>query len=138
MIPSLEWCATKAKEAPSPHQVRLILLDTNPVFQCLGDFKNTSQWLLQVDVHGNQLSSILSQNSLFHKMLPLRNCWEKKISVNFFFFLFSLFFNSFCLFVSLFVCLFFVLFCFYYLFNATFTEYLSLIWIFIVLFFSCK
>ena len=34
MIPSLEGCATKAKEAP-PHEVRLTLLDTNPVFQCL-------------------------------------------------------------------------------------------------------
>ena len=30
-----EW-PTKAKEAPSPHEVRLALLDTKPVFQCLG------------------------------------------------------------------------------------------------------
>ena len=34
MIPSLERWPTKAKEAPSPHEVRLPLLDTNPVFQC--------------------------------------------------------------------------------------------------------
>ena len=34
MTPSLEGSLTKAKEAPSPHEVRLALLDTNPVFQC--------------------------------------------------------------------------------------------------------
>ena len=37
MIPSLEGFPTKAKEAPSPHEVRLALLDTNPVFHSLGD-----------------------------------------------------------------------------------------------------
>ena len=37
MIPSLEGWSTKAKEAPSPHEVRLSPLDTNPVFQCLGE-----------------------------------------------------------------------------------------------------
>ena len=36
MTPSLEGWPTTAKEAPSPHEVRLALLDTNPVFQCLG------------------------------------------------------------------------------------------------------
>ena len=35
MTPSLEGWPTKAKEAPSPHEVRLAPLDTNPVFQCL-------------------------------------------------------------------------------------------------------
>ena len=35
MIPSLEGWPTKAKEAPSPHEVKLTLLDTNPVFLCL-------------------------------------------------------------------------------------------------------
>ena len=35
MIPSLEGSPTKAKEAPSPHEVRLAPLDTNPVFQCV-------------------------------------------------------------------------------------------------------
>ena len=35
MIPSLEGWPTKAKEAPSPHEVRLALLDTNPIFQSL-------------------------------------------------------------------------------------------------------
>ena len=36
MIPSLEGWQTKAKEAPSPHEVRLAPLDTNTVFQNLG------------------------------------------------------------------------------------------------------
>ena len=33
---TLEGCSTKAKEVTSPHEVRLTLLNTNPVFQCLG------------------------------------------------------------------------------------------------------
>ena len=33
VTPSLEEWSTKAKEAPSPHKVRLVRLDTNPVFQ---------------------------------------------------------------------------------------------------------
>ena len=36
MIPSLEGWPTNAKETPSPHEVRLAPLDTNPVFQSLG------------------------------------------------------------------------------------------------------
>ena len=36
MTPSLEGSPTKAKEAP-PREVRLAPLDTNRVFQCLGD-----------------------------------------------------------------------------------------------------
>ena len=41
MTPSLEGLPTKAKEAPSPHEVRLALPDTNPVFQSLWEIKNT-------------------------------------------------------------------------------------------------
>ena len=37
MITSLEGWLTKAEEAPCPHEVRLAPLDTNPVFQNLGD-----------------------------------------------------------------------------------------------------
>ena len=37
MTPSLEGWPTKAKEAPSPHEIRLALLDTNPVFQSIGE-----------------------------------------------------------------------------------------------------
>ena len=36
VIPSLEGWPTKAKETPSPHDIRLTPMDTNPVFQCLG------------------------------------------------------------------------------------------------------
>ena len=39
MSPSREGQPTKAKEAPSPHEVRLTLLDTNLVFQCLVETK---------------------------------------------------------------------------------------------------
>ena len=35
MIPSVEGWPIKAKEAPSPHEVGMSLLDTNPVFQSL-------------------------------------------------------------------------------------------------------
>ena len=35
MIPSLEGLPTMAKEAPSPHEVRLAPLGTNPVFHSL-------------------------------------------------------------------------------------------------------
>ena len=42
MIPSLEGWTTKAKEAPSPHEVRLALLDTNPVFESLRDYELNS------------------------------------------------------------------------------------------------
>ena len=36
MTPSLEGWPTKAKEAPSPHEIRMSPLDTDPVFQSLG------------------------------------------------------------------------------------------------------
>ena len=39
VTPSLEGWPTKAKEATSPHEVRLVVLDTNPVFQSLGGEK---------------------------------------------------------------------------------------------------
>ena len=35
MILSLDGWQTKAKKTPSPHEIRLTPLDTNPVFQCL-------------------------------------------------------------------------------------------------------
>ena len=37
MTLSLEVWPTKAKEAPSPHELRLAQMDTNPVFQYLGE-----------------------------------------------------------------------------------------------------
>ena len=45
MTPSLEGWPTKAKETPSPHEVRLALLDTNPVYQSLGEIPHkTCRW----------------------------------------------------------------------------------------------
>ena len=38
MTLSQERQPTKAEEACLPHEVRLTLLDTNPVFQCLGGY----------------------------------------------------------------------------------------------------
>ena len=40
MTPLLDGWPTKAIEAPSLHEVRLALLDTNPVFQSLRDKNN--------------------------------------------------------------------------------------------------
>ena len=48
MIPSLEGLPTKAKEAPSPHEVRLSPLDTNPVFHSLGDYEKNVRCLKTV------------------------------------------------------------------------------------------
>ena len=39
MTPSRKRWPTKAKEAPSPHEVRLVLLDTNPVFQSPREYR---------------------------------------------------------------------------------------------------
>ena len=41
MTQSLEGWPTKAKDAPSPHRVRLALLDTDPVFSRLREFSPT-------------------------------------------------------------------------------------------------
>ena len=38
VIPSIEGWPTKAKETPSPHEVRLAPLDANPVFHSLGTY----------------------------------------------------------------------------------------------------
>ena len=51
MTSSLEVWPTKVKEAPSPHEVRLTPLATNPVFQCLGDNP--------LNGNGNSLQSFL-------------------------------------------------------------------------------
>ena len=45
VTPSLEGWPTKAKEAPSPHEVRLAPLDTNPVFQSLGIMEEGGKFL---------------------------------------------------------------------------------------------
>ena len=53
MAPSLEGSPTKAKEAPSPQEVRLDSLDTNPVFQYLREFHIG---ITLLDVHLNWLN----------------------------------------------------------------------------------
>ena len=55
MTPSLEGWPTKAKETPSPHEVRLALLDTNPVFQYLGNFLKRLTQYPQLLLLGNLL-----------------------------------------------------------------------------------
>ena len=55
MTPSLEGWPTKAKEAPSRHEVRLAaLLDTNPVFQSL-----------RAKIKKEELFSVLTFNGIF-------------------------------------------------------------------------
>ena len=54
VTPSLEGLPTKAKEAPSPHEVRLALLDTNPVFQCLGELAD-----IRSQFHYHTLNSVM-------------------------------------------------------------------------------
>ena len=58
MTPSLEGWPTKAKEAPSPHEVRLAPLDTNPVVQSLGlsyplSLKRKHEAILRTSVASN-------------------------------------------------------------------------------------
>ena len=47
MTPSLEGRPTKAKETPSPHEVRLAPLDINPVFQYLGDKSQNAKFIIE-------------------------------------------------------------------------------------------
>ena len=56
VIPSLEGWPTKAKEAPSPHEVRLALRETNPVFQCLRG-KIISDKSLVLELSGKMIST---------------------------------------------------------------------------------
>ena len=50
MTPSLEGWPTTTKEAPSPDEVRLTPLDSNPVFQFLGiSLVNVTELLLDID-----------------------------------------------------------------------------------------
>ena len=62
MTPSLEGLPTKAKEARSPHEVRLAPMDTNPVFQCLGDFlwPTLGLFALQLKNHRSGSKSVCS------------------------------------------------------------------------------
>ena len=62
VTPSLEQWPTKAKEGPSPHEVRLTLLETNVVFLSLED--------------GILISYILAELfNMCHKKSCLPDCW---------------------------------------------------------------
>lgn len=47
MKPLLKGSLSKVNEAPSPNELRLSLLDTNPTFQCLGEIAAIKLWPVQ-------------------------------------------------------------------------------------------
>ena len=67
VIPSLEGWPTKAKGAPSPHEVRLTLLGTKTVFQCLEDKNNSKDNSKKTP---RQMSGGKDGQTLFHRILP--------------------------------------------------------------------
>ena len=62
MILSLEGWPTKAKEVPSPHEVRMSPLDTNPVFQSLGGESKqddiTNKSLNEIFPYSNEIAEL--------------------------------------------------------------------------------
>ena len=67
MTPSLEGWPTKAKEAPSPQEVRLAPLDTNSVFQSLGgDFL--------ILLYDNLFFSLTYKEQLIFREILVRYC----------------------------------------------------------------
>ena len=71
MTPTLEGLPTKAKETPSPHEVRLALLDTNPVFQCLGyKLGLTPQYFNVLDSTASRLEPLRAGSLLFTTKFP--------------------------------------------------------------------
>ena len=78
MTPSLEGWPTKAKEAPSPHEVRLAPVDPNPVFQCLGE-KGLVLFLFRVsfDLFYVTKEKILTLKK-FHKRFWAREIFKKR------------------------------------------------------------
>ena len=84
MTPSLKGSPTKAQEAPSPYEVTLALLDTNPVFQCLGEIsmylKNPvfqCRCFIEFLLYFNHFF-IVCYYFLFNQRL-LENCLEKSL-----------------------------------------------------------
>ena len=65
MTPSLEGLPTKAKEAPSPHEVRLAPQDTNPVFNVSGENSAVSK-IFEKCVY-KRVYSFLDKNNLIIK-----------------------------------------------------------------------
>ena len=96
MIPSLERWPTKAKEAPSPHEVRLAPLDTNPVFQNLeGKHNSKFQTEFMIQFQGNvwvsgkikeQVEGQIYGQTLFHRTLSAADrCPNKMIDIIYWF-----------------------------------------------------
>ena len=71
MIPSLEGWPTKAKEAPSPHEVRLAPLDTNPVFHSLGENSVLSFQLVKskLSVNVKKMELVIFRSRRFDKKI---------------------------------------------------------------------
>ena len=107
MTPSLEGLQTKAKEVPSPHEVRLVLLNTNSVFQCLREIGNrclqsttsfpktsffykSKMWKWMNNLHCNQFCKniwwkrlstfVLSFNPNHCFSSPVLRAWDPSIS----------------------------------------------------------
>ena len=68
----------KAKKAPSLHEVRLTLLDINPVFQCLWDLLITllidTLFFLQIIPNSTKIDLLISWNKSIFKNI----FWIKK------------------------------------------------------------
>ena len=74
MTPSLEGSPTKTKEAPFPHEVRLALLDTKPVFQCLR--------LFFIIIHLNMLLHFFDKKSGTSKKIKKTNPAQKILEMS--------------------------------------------------------
>ena len=78
MTPSLEGWPTKAKEAPSPHEVRISPLDTNPVFQSLGG--NLKTYKVK-SLKKNSDRVISSESEGFTTAVQILRIWKWKQNV---------------------------------------------------------
>ena len=78
MTPSLEGSPTKAKEAPSPHEVRISPLDTNPVFQSLGGNLKTCK---VKSLKKNSDRVISSESAGFPTAVQILRIWKWKQNV---------------------------------------------------------
>ena len=76
---------TKAKKAPSPREVRLTLLDTNPVFQCLGDIHNSCRAMTGSSTRGK--SSAIKLLCVYAITIVKKICeqdWSSSLCIIFF------------------------------------------------------
>ena len=71
MTPSLEGLPTKAKEAPSPREIRLAPLETSPVFQNLG---------VNQQIQKNQFLWSPINSKIFSHMISSPTLYQEKFS----------------------------------------------------------